>query len=153
MASLSPQDDFARWARVRRKHDKLEASLESVSSQVSSQRTGFDRTCSGTRWMLTKGLWWGILTWGAFRGWVVFWVPGEWALPWFVLWLLKFPRAPYGAVGVQVWGMAVGAACEVLVGGSTMVLELRKATAMKEGGRAPLAGQDPAAAEAIKKAA
>ena len=37
-------------------------------------------------------------------------MPWEWALPWPVLWLLAWPRAPYGAVSVQVWGMAISAA-------------------------------------------
>ena len=32
-------------------------------------------------------------------------------MPWYVEWVLGFPRAPYGSVSVQVWG----ASCAVVV--------------------------------------
>lgn len=35
----------------------------------------------------------------------MFWMPAGW-LPAYVEWLLAFPRAPRGAVSIQVWGIA-----------------------------------------------
>ena len=35
----------------------------------------------------------------------VFWLPQGW-VPWWVEWLLAFPKAPSGSVSVQVWFMA-----------------------------------------------
>jgi len=38
----------------------------------------------------------------------MFWVPSGW-VPWYVEWLLAFPRAPRGSVSIQVWGIACAA--------------------------------------------
>ena len=35
----------------------------------------------------------------------LFWIPRGW-VPWYVEWLLAFPRAPRGSVSIQIWGIA-----------------------------------------------
>lgn len=37
----------------------------------------------------------------------IFTYPHGW-LPWPVEWILGFPRAPYGAVSINIWGMVCG---------------------------------------------
>lgn len=45
----------------------------------------------------------GLQFWCAKRP--LFWIPGGW-VPWYVEWLLAFPRAPRGSVSIQIWGIA-----------------------------------------------
>ena len=35
----------------------------------------------------------------------LFWMPRGW-VPWYIEWLLAFPRAPRGSVSIQIWGIA-----------------------------------------------
>jgi hypothetical protein len=35
----------------------------------------------------------------------MFWMPAGW-LPYYVEWILSFPRAPLGSVSINVWGVA-----------------------------------------------
>jgi hypothetical protein len=35
----------------------------------------------------------------------MFWMPAGW-LPYYVEWILSFPRAPLGSVSINVWGIA-----------------------------------------------
>jgi hypothetical protein len=42
----------------------------------------------------------------------IFELPGGWA-PWYVEWVLAFPRAPWGTISIQVWGAACASAISV----------------------------------------
>ena len=35
----------------------------------------------------------------------MFWVPAGW-VPYYVEWVLSFPRAPLGSVSINIWGIA-----------------------------------------------
>lgn len=35
----------------------------------------------------------------------MFWIPAGW-VPYYVEWVLSFPRAPVGSVSINVWGIA-----------------------------------------------
>ena len=35
----------------------------------------------------------------------MYWLPRDW-VPWYVEWILAFPRAPTGSVSIQIWGIA-----------------------------------------------
>ena len=35
----------------------------------------------------------------------MFWIPAGW-VPYYVEWILSFPRAPVGSVSINVWGIA-----------------------------------------------
>ena len=127
MTNTSAQDDFAKWAKLRRQHDKKKAeydengteiSLEQLSNTHESQkltlppptaqslksfRTNFDRVASALRWLGTSGARFVIQFW--FSKQALFWIPQGWA-PYYVEWLLSFPRAPLGSVSVNMWWIA-----------------------------------------------
>ena len=71
----------------------------------------------------------------------MFWVPRGW-VPYYVEWILSFPRAPLGSVSMQVWAAAcltVIVVCGEAVKGSVEVAAAqkerkRKAAAGKVGG-------------------
>ena len=50
----------------------------------------------------------------------MFWLPKGW-VPWYVEWILAFPRAPTGSISIQVWGIACGTVVRLA---STMVVAL-----------------------------
>ncbi|KAK7550827.1 CHD5-like protein-domain-containing protein [Phyllosticta citricarpa] len=109
MNSVSAQDDFARWAKLRRAHDKVYAEYQKTESSLKSSRTSFDRTVSTLRFLGTNGLRFALQFWYAKQA--LFWIPQGW-VPRYVEWILAFPKAPTGSVSIQIWGIA----CASVVG-------------------------------------
>ncbi|KAK7522265.1 CHD5-like protein-domain-containing protein [Phyllosticta citriasiana] len=109
MNSVSAQDDFARWAKLRRAHDKVYADYQKTESSLKSSRTLFDRTVSTLRFLGTNGLRFALQFWYAKQA--LFWIPQGW-VPRYVEWILAFPKAPTGSVSIQIWGIA----CASVVG-------------------------------------
>ncbi|KAI4195507.1 MAG: hypothetical protein LQ350_007174 [Teloschistes chrysophthalmus] len=126
MQATSSQDEFAKWAKLRRQHDKAEAKYNERASapinpktrqddleltfsaslsatSLKSHRASFTRLVTTTRWLGTNGLRFLIQWW--FAKTPMFWIPKDW-VPYYVAWLLSFPRAPVGAVSIQIWGSA-----------------------------------------------
>jgi len=105
MNAISAQDEFSRWAKVRRQHDKALADHDQKAAAVSSSRASFDTKATAIRWLCTSGLRFGLQFWHAKTP--VFTYPRGW-FPWYIEWLLGFPRCPYGGVSINVWSMACG---------------------------------------------
>ncbi|KAF8862325.1 CHD5 domain-containing protein [Acephala macrosclerotiorum] len=104
--ATSSQDEFAKWAKLRRQHDKLLEQLEKNKSSTDNTKTTFDSTVSTLRWIGTNGLRLFLQFWYSKQA--MFWIPKGW-VPYYAEWLLSFPRAPLGSVSVQAWGLACGA--------------------------------------------
>ncbi|PYH97581.1 CHD5-like protein [Aspergillus ellipticus CBS 707.79] len=100
MNNTSSQDEFAKWAKLRRRHDKTMEEYEAVNKQLSSQKTSFDWSVKTARWLSTTGLKFFLQFW--YSKTPVFMLPEGW-LPYYVAWVLSFPRAPFGSVSIQVW--------------------------------------------------
>ncbi|KAI9829763.1 MAG: hypothetical protein M1819_006000 [Sarea resinae] len=103
MNSTSSQDEFAKWAKLRRQHDKVLADYEKKTSSLKSSKATFDSSTTAVRWASTNGVRLFLQFWYAKQA--LFWVPQGW-LPFYVEWLLAFPRAPRGSISVQVWSLA-----------------------------------------------
>jgi len=103
MAATSSQDEFAKWARLRRQHDKAMAEYDEKSSKVNSTRSKFDTTVTVARWLSTNGLRLFLQFW--YSRTPIFYLPSGW-FPTYMEWLVAFPRAPWGTVSIQVWGTA-----------------------------------------------
>jgi len=101
--STSSQDEFAKWARLRRQYDKLSAELQRKTADLQDSKASFDKTFNLARWIGTTGLRLLLQFWYSKKP--LFWIPQGW-LPYYVEWLLAFPRAPTGSVSIQVWGIA-----------------------------------------------
>ncbi|KAF7716663.1 Protein get1 [Penicillium ucsense] len=100
MNSTSSQDEFAKWAKLRRRHDKSVEEYEALNKKISSQKTSFDWSVKSARWLSTNGLKLFLQFW--YSKTPVFALPPGW-FPYYVEWILSFPRAPLGSVSVQVW--------------------------------------------------
>ncbi|KAI9789689.1 MAG: GET complex subunit get1 [Peltula sp. TS41687] len=103
MNSTSSQDEFAKWAKLRRQHDKLLEQLEKSSAALATSKSSFDSAVTSLRWTGTNGFRWLLQFW--FTKEAMFWIPKGW-LPYYVEWVLSFPKAPVGAVSIQIWWIA-----------------------------------------------
>ena len=128
MAGISAQDEFSRWAKLRRQHDKAEEAYNkkgrlahcpshypyswnlgsltgsySTAEIVKSTRASFDSRANIARWGATSGLRFFLQFWHSTTP--IFTIPKGW-VPWYVEWTLAFPRAPSGSISINVWSAA-----------------------------------------------
>jgi len=106
MNATSSQDEFAKWAKLRRQHDKLYEQLEKSKTSLDSNKATFDTSISTLRWLGTNGLRMVLQFWFSKRA--MFWLPKGW-FPYYAEWLLSFPRAPMGSISIQAWTLACAA--------------------------------------------
>jgi hypothetical protein len=61
----------------------------------------------------------------------MFWIPAGW-VPYYVEWVLSFPRAPLGSVSINIWGIACASMIALAAEGvaAVWVLAMRKPTPM-----------------------
>jgi len=111
MAAVSAQDEFTRWAKLRRQHDKALAEHDKTAETLKTTRSTFDRRANYTRWTLTTGLRFFLQFWHGKTP--IFTFPRGW-VPWYVEWTLAFPRAPSGSVSINVWSAACAAVLQLV---------------------------------------
>ncbi|EJD03043.1 uncharacterized protein FOMMEDRAFT_156408 [Fomitiporia mediterranea MF3/22] len=102
LLQTSSQDQFAKWAKLRRKVDKGLAELEKLNNDLGSARSSYKLKFNSFIWMLTTGAQFVIGWW--YRKAAVFFLPPGWFGP--VTWFLSFPFAPAGSVSCGAWQMA-----------------------------------------------
>ncbi|KAI1149171.1 CHD5-like protein-domain-containing protein [Nemania diffusa] len=105
--ATSSQDRFAKWAKLRRQHDKQLQELEKMKASYEASKAKFDRTAGIIRWCATSGVKF-ILPW-IYGKEPMFWLPNGW-FPYYVEWILSFPRAPLGSISIVSWQTACAAA-------------------------------------------
>ncbi|RFU80722.1 hypothetical protein TARUN_1491 [Trichoderma arundinaceum] len=103
MNATSSQDEFAKWAKLRRKHDKLLEQLETLKKGLESSRSRFDSALTAMRFLLTRAPQYIIPFWYATEP--MFWLPHGW-FPYYAEWIISFPRAPLGSVSIASWQLA-----------------------------------------------
>ncbi|KAK0674459.1 CHD5-like protein-domain-containing protein [Cercophora samala] len=116
LKATSSQDEFAKWAKLRRQHDKLLEELEKKKASVEAARTKFDRTLTTTRMVSTRGVQWFLPFWYSKEP--MFWLPYGW-FPYYVEWFASFPRAPMGSVSIVVWQWACTAVIALMIEAAT----------------------------------
>ncbi|OJT07410.1 Protein GET1 [Trametes pubescens] len=102
LLQTSAQDQFAKWAKLRRSVDKGLADLEKLNGELASARTSFSLKFNSAMWIMTTGLQFVIGWW--YRKAAVFYLPPGWFGP--LTWVLAFPFAPAGSVSCGMWQMA-----------------------------------------------
>ncbi|KAF8315885.1 hypothetical protein DL93DRAFT_2078622 [Clavulina sp. PMI_390] len=102
MKATSSVDQFAKWAKLRRKVDKGAADLEKINAEVAAEQTSFGVKFNSAVWFLTSGLQFAIAWW--YRKQAVFYLPPGWFGP--LEWWLALPFAPRGSVSCATWQMA-----------------------------------------------
>lgn len=98
------------------REEKLTEKTEKV---LSSQKASFDWAIKIGRWLSTNGL--KLFLQFRYNKTPVFALPPDW-LPYYVEWILSFPRAPLGSVSVQVWSSVCAAAVRLVFETVTFVV-------------------------------
>lgn len=94
MNTLSSFDRIAQMIHLTNAHASF------TDKTISAQKTSFDWSVKSARWLSTNGLKIFLQFW--YSKTPVFALPVGW-FPYYVEWVLSFPRAPLGSVSVQVW--------------------------------------------------
>ncbi|KAE8350353.1 Protein get1 [Aspergillus coremiiformis] len=111
MNNTSSQDEFAKWAKIKRRHDKTMDEYEQLNKKVMAEKSSFDWSVKIARWLSTNGVKIFLQFW--YSKTPVFALPDAW-FPYYVQWILSFPRAPMGSVSVHVWNSVCAAAISAL---------------------------------------
>ena len=93
LRSTSSQDEFAKWARLNRQHDKQVQQLQTLNSKIEGHKAKFRRVTGIGFWLGTTGSK-GVVQWW-FSKQPVFWLPVG-AFPGWVEYVVSFPKAPTG---------------------------------------------------------
>ncbi|EXK34928.1 hypothetical protein FOXG_13839 [Fusarium oxysporum f. sp. lycopersici 4287] len=143
--STSSQDEFAKWAKLRRQHDKLLEQLEKTKKTNEAARSNFDKILTVLRIVVTRAPQYFLPFWYATEP--MFWLPYGW-FPYWAEWILSFPRAPIGSVSIASWQLActgvIALFSDLIVGIAGLLLNAKQ---VKE---APVAAQKVAAEEKKK---
>ncbi len=98
-----------------------------VDGSLRTHQATFNSAVKTLRFLGTQGLRFILQFWFAKSP--LFWLPAGW-VPYYVEWILSFPRAPLGSISIQVWTAACAAilalASEALA--TVWVLATRKPT-------------------------
>ncbi|KAL9473473.1 hypothetical protein ACSS6W_007853 [Trichoderma asperelloides] len=129
MNATSSQDEFAKWAKLRRKHDKLLEQLETSKKGLDSARSRFDSALTALRFLLTRAPQYIIPFWYATQP--MFWLPHGW-FPYYAEWIISFPRAPLGSVSIASWQLACTGIITLLMDIFTSLFTLAQGTKQKE---------------------
>nr|KAJ3421158.1 GET complex subunit get1 [Polyrhizophydium stewartii] len=92
--AIADRDEFAKWAKLRRKYDKLISEFEQKSRAHASRKKAFKLSVSWGLWALFWILQIAFIV--IWRAHPMFYVPRDWVGP-FTRWL-RFPLAPPGSV-------------------------------------------------------
>ncbi|KAK0545699.1 GET complex subunit get1 [Tilletia horrida] len=98
----SSQDEFAKWAKLRRKYDKGMQDLEKINATIASTKSTFPLLVKALLFFVVTVIPFGVKTYH--RKTPVFWLPpGGWFGP--IGWALSLPGAPSGSISATIWGM------------------------------------------------
>ncbi|WFD48472.1 GET complex subunit get1 [Malassezia furfur] len=105
MNATSAQDQFAKWAKLRRKVDKLTSEVEAQNKVISSGQFFFSLLFKALMFVLNMAIPWMLSSY--FSKTPMFYLPpGDWFGP--LGYVFSFPKAPVGAVSTTVWTMVCG---------------------------------------------
>ncbi|KAK1830780.1 CHD5-like protein-domain-containing protein [Podospora conica] len=144
LTATSSQDQFAKWAKLRRQHDKLFEDLEKKKAALDASKATFDRYLTTARLISTRGLQWFLPFWYGREP--MFWLPYGW-FPYYVEWFASFPKAPIGSVSIVVWQWACTGMLTLIFETVTAVIGLVAASRQKQAVPATGAGETASSGE------
>lgn len=102
--SISAQDEYAKWTKLNRQHDKLAAEILQLTEDISGDKASITRLVGIVLTVTTTlPIWFFRLF---FRKSVLFYLPTG-VLPYYLEWFLAVPFFPVGSVGLTIWMMAI----------------------------------------------
>ncbi|KAI9714381.1 MAG: GET complex subunit get1 [Bogoriella megaspora] len=125
ISGVSAQDEFSKWAKLRRQLDKTKAEHDKSVSSVESSKAKFDYAINIARWLLINGSRIILQYWYAREA--MFWIPQGW-VPGPVEYILAFPRAPRGSISIQIWQVACSSVTAMMFEAITALRALKSKT-------------------------
>lgn len=101
--SISAQDEFSRWAKVRRRVDKQSSELEALNTSLTAHRSSFNTVIKVLIFVLTTGLQWSFTA--KYSRAAIVYLPKDWFGP--LTWFLGLPFAPAGALSCGIYIMLI----------------------------------------------
>lgn len=95
MNQTSSQDEFAKWAKLKRDYERQMSALEASNRKLTDDRLKFNLRSKSLLWLGTNGIKLGLQFW--YRKTPVFRLPHN-SFPHFIEWWLAFPSSPLGTV-------------------------------------------------------
>ncbi|TFL02537.1 CHD5-like protein-domain-containing protein [Pterulicium gracile] len=102
LLQTSAQDEFAKWAKLRRSVDKSLTDLNKLNGETAANKAAFSLKFNSVIWFMTTGVQFVVGWW--YRKSPVFYLPPGWFGP--LEWWFALPFAPKGSVSVGVFQMA-----------------------------------------------
>ncbi|GBC02061.1 hypothetical protein RclHR1_04430011 [Rhizophagus clarus] len=99
LSRTSSQDQFAKWAKLRRKLDSKMSELEKITTSLVYLKTTFEIKFTTFLWVVANGVQIFMVIW--YRSSPVFYLPQDWFSP--ITWIFSMPFAPSGSVSVPFW--------------------------------------------------
>jgi len=99
LSNTSAQDDFAKWAKIRRRVDKQVGELEALNNALAAHKGQYARYAKILMFILTSGLQWTFTTRHSKAA--IVYLPADWFGP--MTWFLGLPFAPKGALSCGVY--------------------------------------------------
>lgn len=98
--SISPQDQYAKWTKLNRKHDELGKEIETLEGQLLDVKNSFDKSC---KMGINIIYWIPMIYFRAFkRKSTILWIPNG-VFPHYLEKLLSWPSVPIGSIGLTQW--------------------------------------------------
>ncbi|CAG8442080.1 8044_t:CDS:10 [Ambispora leptoticha] len=120
LGRTSSQDQFSKWAKLRRKMDSKMNDLDKLSKSLGFLKTSFEVKFTTSLWLFTNGIQVVMMIW--YRTSPVFYLPKDWFSP--VTWMFSLPLAPSGSVSVTMWFIICRKVLRKLVGTSKEIRQL-----------------------------
>lgn len=99
-AAMNSKDEFAKWARLDREHQRLKTVIDGLEPSVRGQRAMLQTIVQLCKWSATTGVL--LFVQWRWRHEAVFWLPPN-SLPKILVWILACPVAPLGSVSTSTW--------------------------------------------------
>lgn len=103
LQTISAQDEFSKWAKVRRRVDKQSGELEALNTSLASHRSSFNTVIKVLIFALTTGLQWSFSA--RYSRDAIVYLPRDWFGP--LTWFLGLPFAPAGALSCGIYVMLI----------------------------------------------
>lgn len=111
-SKISAQDQYAKWTKLNRQHDKLEADIKVMNEAIVQDEQRISRYIGYIITIATTIPIWVSRVW--FRKSILFYVPPG-ALPYPVEWVLALPFVPTGGIGLTIWMFSLNSVISLLI--------------------------------------
>ncbi|KAK9763572.1 GET complex subunit get1 [Basidiobolus ranarum] len=99
LRQTSSQDEFAKWARIRRKLDAATSKYDKLATDLAYDKTGFEVKMSIGSRVVLYGARILVVLWYRYEP--MFYLPQGWFSP--ITFVFSYPAAPTGSVSVLFW--------------------------------------------------